>query len=65
MYFKGQIRPWLEVQPAIAMGGAGGKGTNPEQLFAAGHSACFIDAMKFVAGRDKLPIPTVSMIGTV
>lgn len=39
------------------MGGAGGNGTNPEQLFAAGYSACFIGAMKFVAGRDKLPMP--------
>lgn len=40
-----------------AMGGDGGKGTNPEQLFAAGYSACFIGAMKFVAGRDKLSMP--------
>ncbi|HKK57777.1 organic hydroperoxide resistance protein [Marinobacter sp.] len=40
-----------------AMGGDGGEGTNPEQLFAAGYSACFIGAMKFVAGRDKLPMP--------
>jgi len=39
------------------MGGDGGEGTNPEQLFAAGYSACFIGAMKFVAGRDKLPMP--------
>jgi Ohr subfamily peroxiredoxin len=39
------------------LGGAGGQGTNPEQLFAAGYSACFIGAMKFVAGRDKLPMP--------
>ena len=37
------------------MGGAGG-GTNPEQLFAAGYSACFLGAMKFVASRDKLNI---------
>jgi Ohr subfamily peroxiredoxin len=36
------------------LGGAGGQGSNPEQLFAAGYSACFIGAMKFVAGRDKL-----------
>ena len=35
------------------LGGAGGEGTNPEQLFAAGYSACFIGAMKFVAGQDK------------
>jgi lipoyl-dependent peroxiredoxin len=39
------------------LGGAGGDGTNPEQLFAAGYSACFLGAMKFVAGRDKVPIP--------
>ena len=31
-------------------------GTNPEQLFAAGYSACFLGAMKFVANRDKLNI---------
>lgn len=36
------------------LGGDGGEGTNPEQLFAAGYSACFLGAMKFVAGRDKL-----------
>tara|TARA_R110000868_G_scaffold84334_2_gene237753 strand:- start:321 stop:749 length:429 start_codon:yes stop_codon:yes gene_type:complete len=48
------------------LGGAGGQGTNPEQLFAAGYSACFIGAMKFVAGRDKLAIPTeVSIEGVV
>lgn len=38
------------------MGGLGG-GTNPEQMFAAGYSACFLSAMKFVAGRDKISIP--------
>ncbi|HYM86384.1 MAG TPA: Ohr family peroxiredoxin, partial [Pseudoxanthomonas sp.] len=31
------------------LGGAGGDGTNPEQLFAAGYSACFIGALKAVA----------------
>ncbi|WP_111748674.1 organic hydroperoxide resistance protein [Salinisphaera orenii] len=40
-----------------AMGGAGGDGTNPEQLFAAGYSACFIGAMKVVAGKDKIQLP--------
>lgn len=44
------------------LGGAGGQGTNPEQLFAAGYSACFIGAMKFVAGRDKLAMPTDASI---
>lgn len=38
------------------MGGPGG-GVNPEQLFAAGYSACFLGAMKFVAGKDKLTLP--------
>ena len=39
------------------LGGAGGDGTNPEQLFAAGYSACFLGAMKFVAGQQKLQLP--------
>lgn len=39
------------------MGGAGGEGTNPEQLFAAGYSACFIGALKFVAGKEKVALP--------
>ena len=39
------------------LGGAGGDGTNPEQLFAAGYAACFIGALKFVGGRDKVTIP--------
>lgn len=48
------------------LGGAGQAGTNPEQLFAAGYSACFLGAMKFVAARDRLKIsPDVSVEGTV
>jgi len=48
------------------LGGAGGHGTNPEQLFAAGYSACFIGAMKFVAARDHIKIPAdVSVASTV
>jgi osmotically inducible protein OsmC len=43
------------------MGGAGG-GVNPEQLFAAGYSACFIGAMKFVAGQQKIVLPTDTAI---
>jgi Ohr subfamily peroxiredoxin len=39
------------------LGGAGGPGTNPEQLFAAGYAACFIGAMKFVAGQQKIALP--------
>jgi Ohr subfamily peroxiredoxin len=48
------------------LGGAGGDGANPEQLFAAGYSACFIGAMKFVAARDKIALPQdVSIDGSV
>lgn len=36
-----------------AMGGNDGPGTNPEQLFAAGYSACFLGALKVVAGKNK------------
>ena len=39
------------------LGGAGGDGTNPEQLFAAGYSACFLGALKYVAGQEKATIP--------
>jgi Ohr subfamily peroxiredoxin len=42
------------------LGGAGGEGNNPEQLFAAGYAACFLGAMKFVAsqGGPKVPAET-------
>lgn len=48
----------LEVKLAVPqeMGG-NGDGTNPEQLFAAGYSACFMGAMRFVAGQQKITIP--------
>ncbi len=38
------------------LGGDGATGTNPEQLFAAGYSACFLGALKFVAGKEKLKL---------
>lgn len=48
------------------LGGAGGPGTNPEQLFAAGYSACFLGALKFVAGKQKVALPaTTTVTGTV
>ncbi len=42
----------------------GGKGdaTNPEQLFAAGYAACFIGALKFVAGQSKQSLPADATI---
>ncbi len=44
------------------LGGAGGDGTNPEQLFAAGYSACFLGALKFVASRQKLALPASTTV---
>ena len=44
------------------LGGAGGSGTNPEQLFAAGYSACFLGALKFVAAKAKVTIPADSTV---
>jgi osmotically inducible protein OsmC len=44
------------------LGGAGGPGTNPEQLFAAGYSACFLGALKFVAGKQKVALPAETSI---
>jgi len=37
--------------------GTAGTGTNPEQLFAVGYSACFIGAMKAVGSRMKIQVP--------
>ena len=48
------------------LGGAGGAGTNPEQLFAAGYSACFLGAMKFVAMKEKIILPAdITVTGLV
>jgi osmotically inducible protein OsmC len=48
------------------MGGHGGDGTNPEQLFAAGYSACFLGALKLVAGKEKAELPQdVNVTGEV
>ena len=44
------------------MGGNGAVGTNPEQLFAAGYSACFIGAMKYVAKTQKIDLPADTSI---
>lgn len=44
------------------LGGAGGDGTNPEQLFAAGWSACFLGALKFVAGKQKVALPASTTV---
>jgi len=49
-----------------ALGGAGGRGTNPEQLFAAAYAASFLRAIQYVAARDTLALPPESWVeGTV
>lgn len=49
-----------------ALGGAGGPGTNPEQMFAAGYSACFLSAMKFVGAQARTALPAdASVTGEV
>lgn len=58
----------LKVQLSVPkeLGGPGGEGTNPEQLFAAGYSACFLGAIKFVAGQSKIAVsPDASVTATV
>ncbi|MEQ8599289.1 MAG: organic hydroperoxide resistance protein [Devosia sp.] len=45
-----------------AMGGNDGPGTNPEQLFAAGYSACFLGALKAVARGEKVQLPDETTI---
>jgi Ohr subfamily peroxiredoxin len=52
----------LQLSTPKELGGAGGPGTNPEQLFAAGYSACFIGAMKFVAAQQKIALPADTSI---
>ena len=49
----------LSVNLAIPkeLGGPGGPGNNPEQLFAAGYAACFLGAMKAAAGKDGPRVP--------
>jgi Ohr subfamily peroxiredoxin len=48
------------------MGGPGGPGNNPEQLFAAGYSACFLGAMKAVAAKEGPKVPVnASVTATV
>lgn len=44
------------------LGGSGGEGTNPEQLFAAGYSACFLGALKLVASQEKATLPNDTQI---
>ncbi len=39
------------------LGGLGGRGNNPEQLFASGYAACFLSAMQGIARHRKIEFP--------
>jgi Ohr subfamily peroxiredoxin len=46
----------LDLRVPKSMGGPGGAGSNPEQLFAAGYAACFESALRLVARTQKKPL---------
>jgi osmotically inducible protein OsmC len=48
-----------------SVGGKGGPGTNPEQLFAAGYSACFESALRFVALQQKKTLKDATITAKV
>ena len=54
----------IDVQLSVPkeLGGPGGTGSNPEQLFAAGYSACFLGALKVAAQQLKLKIPADAQV---
>ena len=51
----------LDTRPPKAMGG-NGEGTNPEQLFSAGYAACFLSALRLVAGKSRIKLDDASNI---
>ncbi|MDQ0169915.1 organic hydroperoxide resistance protein [Paenibacillus tundrae] len=55
----------LDVRTPKEMGGAGGEGTNPEQLFAAGYAACFDSALNMVARMQKIKLEGTEVTATV
>jgi len=55
----------LKLSVPKALGGSGGEGSNPEQLFAAGYSACYLGALKAVASKENITVPTESSVEAV
>ncbi|HLR12264.1 MAG TPA: organic hydroperoxide resistance protein [Burkholderiaceae bacterium] len=47
----------VDLSTPTELGGGGGSGTNPEQLFACGYAACFLGALKLVAGKADVNLP--------
>ncbi|WP_372861841.1 organic hydroperoxide resistance protein, partial [Pseudoalteromonas sp.] len=54
----------VNISTPKGLGGDDGQGTNPQQLFAAGYAACFIGALKFVAGSEKVALPSDTYINS-
>lgn len=52
----------LKIVTPPELGGAGGAGSNPEQLFAMGYAACFLSALKLVAQRRNIEMPSDTQI---
>jgi osmotically inducible protein OsmC len=54
----------IDLQLAVPneLGGPGGEGTNPEQLFAAGYAACFLGAIKVAGQQVKVRIPSEAAV---
>jgi Ohr subfamily peroxiredoxin len=55
----------IQLSTPKELGGAGGPGNNPEQLFAAGYSACFIGAMKFIASQGGPKVPAATRVTAI
>ncbi|HEX6358940.1 organic hydroperoxide resistance protein [Actinophytocola sp.] len=55
----------LDLSIPKELGGAGGAGTNPEQLFAAGYAACFHSALQVVARQEKVKLTGSSVTAEV
>ncbi len=52
----------LQLVTPRELGGQGGPGANPEKLFAAGYSACFLSALQFVASQQKVKLPAETTV---
>jgi Ohr subfamily peroxiredoxin len=55
----------LMLHTPVSLGGPEGEYTNPEQLFAAGYSACFHSALKLVAAKQKVDVEGSSITAHV
>lgn len=52
----------VQLSMPASLGGPGGPGTNPEQLFAAGYAACFLSALHYVAAQQHHQLPANSTV---